>query len=186
MKTKLKKWKKVSSRRLFKNKYFELYKDVVKFTDGRLYDYFVNNPKGRAALVLPFDNNGRVLVSREYRYPVRSIILNSVGGSVEKGETPIQAAKRELKEETGYQARSWKFIGKIYGNPSRSGTIFFLYKATNLVAGRKRPDSTENVENVWLPVRRFERMITSGGIMEPYLLAMYLKVLLTDGHYGLN
>jgi ADP-ribose pyrophosphatase len=186
MKTKLKKWKKISSQVLFRNEYFELFDDLVKLPDGKKYHYYVNNPRGRAALVIPFDGRGNILVAREFRYPVKKIIYNSIGGSVDRGESPLQAAKRELSEETGYRAARWEFIGNVYANPSRSGTMFYLYAAFRLTEGKRKIDAAEMTENVWLPVRRFEGMIVNGEIIEPYLLAAYLKYSLKHRHYGRN
>ncbi|MFH0805016.1 MAG: NUDIX hydrolase [Patescibacteria group bacterium] len=174
MKTKLKKWKKISSRLLFRNKYFELHKDVIRFSDGRLYDYFVNNPHGRAVHVLAIDQRGHLLVTKEYRHPVRQVISGAIGGSVERGETPRRAAEREMREETGYRAKRWQLLGQYYANPARSGTVFYVYTARGLKSGTPRPESTEIIEYEFLSLKRLDSMIMKGQIKDAYFLASYL------------
>lgn len=84
MKTKLKKWKKISSRVVLHNHYFTIFHDKVKLPDGRIYDYCLNHKKGRAVTILPIDKKGRILLAKEFRYPVGKVIYNSIGGGVRK------------------------------------------------------------------------------------------------------
>lgn len=184
MNTTLKKWKTVRSRQILRNKYYNVYEDTVLLPNGARYRYFVNNPRGRAALVLPFDGRGRILISREFRYPVGRVIYDMIGGSVDHGESPLDAAKRELEEEAGYRAKRWERIGRVYGNPSRSGTVFYFYAAYQLTDGMKKHDVAEMTENAWLPRKRFEGMIQRGEIMDPYLLAAYLIYTLKHRKHG--
>lgn len=174
MRTKLKKWKKISSKTVFRNKYFEIWKDVVRLPNGREHDYFVNHKKGRAVIILPVDNKGNILLSKEFRYPVGKVIYQSIGGSVGKGETPLQSAKRELEEETGYQARKYILLGSFYGNPGRSGTTFYAFIAQGLQPGRPHPEEAEFIENEFLPSKKIESMIKKGEIREPYFMAAWL------------
>lgn len=165
---------------ILNNPYFHIYQDKVHLPDGRLYNYFLTNKGERAAMVLPVDERGRILVVKEFRYPVKKVIYNSIGGSVNKNEKPLAAARRELEEETGYRAGSLKLLGRIYGNPSRSGVEFFMYLATRLKPGRAKPEPMEMLEREWIPSRRFARMIRTGEIREPYLMSAYLLYLLKD------
>jgi len=174
MKTKLKKWKKVSSKVIFRNYYFELFKDVVRLPNGKKHDYFVNHKKGRAVTILPVDKKGHILLSKEFRYPVGKVIYQSIGGGVDKKEIPLHAAKRELQEETGYQAKKFILLGTFYGNPGRSGTVFYAYTARGLKAGQPDPEDAEFLENGFLSPSRIDSMIKKGEIKEPYFMAAWL------------
>jgi len=173
MKTNLKKWKKLSSKKVFKSRNFTLYDDLVKLPNGKEYHYYVSSKKGRAVTVLPIDEKGCVLISKEFRYPVNEVIYQSVGGGIEKGETPRRAAERELQEETGYQANKFTLLGTIYGNPGRSGTVFYMYLATTLMSGKARPEDVEFIENEFVTPKRVDKMIKTGVIKEPFFIAAW-------------
>lgn len=174
MKTKLKKWKKISSKKVFGNQYFSLYDDVVQLPNGKQYHYFVSSKKGRAVTVLAIGKKGRVLISKEFRYPVNEVIYQLVGGSIEKIETPRKAAARELQEETGYRAKKLTLLGTIYGNPCRTGTVFYMYCATDLKVGNATPEDGEFIENEFVTPKQIDTMIKTGAIKEPYFIAAWM------------
>lgn len=174
MKTKLKKWKKLSSKVVFKNRYFTFYDDLVKLPTNKKYHYYLTNKKGKAAMVLPIDSKGRILLAKEYRYPVGRVIYGMVGGGVDKGETPVRAAKREMKEETGFRAKKVTLLGKFFGNPGRSGTIFYIYLAQGLTHGEPQQEHAEFLEYEFFPRRYVEQLIRKGEIVDPFLLSAFL------------
>ncbi len=174
MKTKLKKWKTLSSKVVFKNHYFTLYDDLVKLPTNEKYHYYLTNKKGKAAMVLPIDSNGNILLAKEYRYPVGRVIYGMVGGGVDKAETPLRAVKREMKEETGLRAKKVTLLGKFYGNPGRSGTIFYIYLAQGLINGVPKREQSEFLEYEFCSSRKIEQLIQKGKIVDPFLLSAFL------------
>ena len=174
MKTKLKKWKTTSSRLILRNTYFMVRRDRVILPNGRLFDYFFTDEGGRAVLILPVNEKGEILLSKEYRHAIKKVIYNSIGGGVKPKETPRQAARRELAEETGFRARLFFPLGTFYCNPSRSGTTFYAFIAQGLQPGRPHPEEAEFIENEFLPAKKIESMIKKGEIKEPYFMAAYL------------
>ncbi|MBU0598113.1 NUDIX hydrolase [Patescibacteria group bacterium] len=174
MKTKLKKWKRISSKIVYENNYYIVIKDKVLLPDGTKYNYYLTNRKIKAVVVLPVNAKGQLLISREYRHPVGQVIYQSVGGKVEKGETPLQAVKKELKEEAGFQASRWELLGNFYANPSRTGTIFYAYMASGLKKVKAEPESMEFIENDFFSQPQVENMIYEGKIKEPFFMAAYL------------
>ncbi|MFH1207588.1 MAG: NUDIX hydrolase [Patescibacteria group bacterium] len=184
MTTKLKKWKKVSTRLLFRNKYFDLHEDIVRLPNGALTKYYINNPHGRAVHVLAFDRKGHLLVTKEYRHPVGRVILGAVGGSVDRGESPRHAALRELKEETGFQASTCRLLGAYYANPARSGTVFYVYVATGLTPGPSRPEPAEIIEIEFLPLKRLDSMMKKGQVNDAYFMASYMLFRIKNRPYG--
>lgn len=171
MKTKLKKWKKVRSEVVYKNTYFTLYHDEVRLPTGELYHYYVTNKQGRAALVLPIDSKGRITILKEFRYPTKKVVYGLVGGSVDPGETPLKTARRELKEETGFSARSIKLLGSFFANPSRSGATFYVYIARGLTQGEPCHEHGEFLECEALTPATLRRKVKRGEIVDPFLLA---------------
>lgn len=184
MKTKLKKWKKISSRLLFRNKYFELHEDTVRLPNGALSKFYINNPHGRAVHILAIDDQGRMLMTREYRHPVRQVVISGVAGSVDRGESPRHAAARELVEETGYRAKIIRLLGTFFASPGRSGTVFYVYIATGLQSGTPRPEAAEIIECEFLPLRHVDSMIKQGRITDAYFLASYLLYRSKHRPYG--
>ncbi|MDD5039927.1 MAG: NUDIX hydrolase [Patescibacteria group bacterium] len=174
MRTGLKKWKTVRSRIIFRNTYFSIHRDTVRLPTGELYDYFFSNKNGQAAVVLPIDAKGRIILGKEFRYPVGQVVYGLIGGSVEPGETPRHAAMREMKEETGFTPRSLTLLGTFFGNPGRSGSRFYAFCARGLRPGLPHPEHAEHVELEALSIRDVDRLVVSGKIVDPFLLAVLL------------
>ncbi|MFA5135658.1 MAG: NUDIX hydrolase [Patescibacteria group bacterium] len=173
MKTELKKWKRLSSSKVFQNKYFTIFEDLVLLPDKRKYKYYYTNRHDKAVVVLAQDASGRFLVIREYRYPVDKVIYEPIGGGVESNETPAEAAQRELHEEGGYTAKQFTLLGSFYSNPSRTGAIFYAYLAQGLQSGQPEPEREEYLEYAFVPEASLVRMIREGEIMEPFLMMAY-------------
>ncbi|MFA6553360.1 MAG: NUDIX hydrolase [Patescibacteria group bacterium] len=186
MKTKLKKWKKITSHVLFRNKYFDLHEDIVRLPNGALTKYYINNPDGRAVHVLAVDDQKRMLVTKEYRHAVGKVMLGAIGGSVDRGETPLHAAQREMKEETGFRAKHWRYLGKYFANPARSGAVFYVFVASGLTSGSSHPEPAEIIETEFLPLGRLDSMMKRGLIDDGYSLASYMLFRIKTNYYGLN
>src|ERR1700756_5357474 len=70
-----------------------------------------------SAVMMPVDERGRILLVKQYRLPARQYLWELPAGRMDPGETVLQAAKRELQEETGYRAKKWKKIAEFYASP---------------------------------------------------------------------
>lgn len=174
MNTQLKRWRTIHSRQILVNPYFNIFEDLVLLPSGKKYRYYYVNPKDRVALILPVDARGRILVAKEYRHPIGRVVYGSIGGGVEKGEQPQVAAARELREEAGYRAKRYVLLGKIFSNPARSGATFYLYAAFGLRQVGKEPEAAEFLEHEFFSRQKLNRLITTGQLKEPYLMAAYL------------
>lgn len=167
-------YKKISGQKILVNEHIQLYKHKVKLPDGKIYDYYLTNKNKKSVFILPIDERGRILVLKEYRYPVGKVIYGPVAGKVDGRESVLTAARRELKEETGYQAKNIKSLGQFYSSPARSNTVFYAYSAQGLTPGECRFDKTEIIKPIWLTINKFENLIKNGQVMDPYLLDLYL------------
>lgn len=154
---------------------------VFKVSDNRVID-----PHGQeihrlivehdgSAVVMPVNEKGRVLLVRQYRYPARTSLWELPAGKVDEGESPLRAAKRELKEETGFQARKWKKLIRFYASPGFQQEAMTLFLARDLQAGEAEPgEGEENIEMQWFKLREIEDGIRTGKICDAKtIIGMY-------------
>ncbi len=96
------------------------------------------------SLVLPVLGNGTVLIANEYREALKSRAYNLIGGGIEEGETPAEAARREMEEESGYTAGS---LEQIFETCSIvTGKTLYVFLARDLVYGKSHPEETEDIK----------------------------------------
>ena len=108
----------------------------------------VEHPGG--VTILPVDDEGFCYMVRQFRYPFGKMILEAPAGKLEAGEDPLECAKRELSEETGYSAKELVDLGCCYTSPGFSTEVLHIYLALGLEAGKAHPDQDEflNVERI--------------------------------------
>jgi ADP-ribose pyrophosphatase len=121
---------------------------------------------GGSAVVLPRFGDGRILLVRQFRYPARQMLWELVAGGIEPGESPQKAAERELKEETGYSAKSFKLLFKFYPSPGVLSEKMHLFEATHLVLGAAEPEADEKIQAKLFSVAKLKEMLRSGKIQD--------------------
>jgi ADP-ribose pyrophosphatase len=99
-----------------------------------------------SVVVLPCLVDGRVVLVRQYRYPTRRWLWELVAGGMEPGETPRESARRELYEETGYRARSFKLLCDFYSSPGFLTERMSLVEARGLTRSKARPEADERIQ----------------------------------------
>src|SRR5579871_590527 len=102
-----------------------------------------------SAVMMAVDDKKRILLVRQYRLPARQYLWELPAGKLDEGETPLQAAKRELIEETGYRARTWKKLASFFVSPGYVEERMTIYLATGLTAGEATPMDDERIETRW-------------------------------------
>ncbi|MGB7251184.1 MAG: NUDIX hydrolase, partial [Phormidesmis sp.] len=127
-------------------------------------DYFVSM-RPDIATVLPITASGEVVFVRQYRHGIGEILLELPAGTFEPGESAMAVAKRELSEETGYEAPNWEAIATFYNNPVKQNNRIHLFKAeaAHLVRSQQL-DATEEIEVVLKPIAAIPELIASGEI----------------------
>jgi 8-oxo-dGTP pyrophosphatase MutT (NUDIX family) len=132
-------WEKLSSKYLVRENWATLRVDSCKMPDGTIIpDYYVlEYPDWVNAIALTGD--GKVILVRQYRHAAEEVILELPGGCMEANETPEEALRREMLEETGYVFSEIEFLSTVYGNPATANNKTYCYLATGgkKVAGQK-------------------------------------------------
>jgi ADP-ribose pyrophosphatase len=112
-------------------------------------------------VILPLRDDGRILLVRQFRLPAQRFLWELAAGRVDPGETPLEAAKRELEEETGLRAERWRLLSEFFPSPGYVDEKMWLYLAEDLTRGRARPESDERIERKWFTPEQIERMISA-------------------------
>lgn len=144
-------WTTLDTRAVYDNPWISVREDRVVRPDGRPGIYGVVHFKNRAIGVLPVDERGRVWLVGQYRYPLNVYLWEIPEGGGGAGESDEEAARRELREETGLTAGKLEFVLRAHLSNSVSDEEAILFRATELVGGESQPEGTERLQ-----VRRFE------------------------------
>lgn len=134
-------YKTLKSSIIYKDEYLKIYQDDVINPTGTqsVYTYTQSPP---FVLIIAYDGKNFIFV-RQYRYPIKKYMLEFPGGSIDKGETPLAAAKRELKEETGIIANSWTKLGLLH-NPNLA-TVFLAQNLRQTGIDNKSSDGIDSI-----------------------------------------
>lgn len=157
---------KVSSEDVFDGNLLHVKKDTVRLPNGNIaYREWIKHPG--ASAVVPVTPEGRLIFVRQYRYPIQQVTLEIPAGKLDaEGEDPLDCAKRELSEETGYQAEKYTFLTKLATTVGFSNEFIYIYAAEGLTAGRQHPDEDEFINVCTLTMDEAMAKIRSGEICD--------------------
>ena len=132
----------IASKQVFRGHFLDVRSDRVRLPNGAEAgrEYIVHPG---AVMVVPLLDDGRLVVERQYRYPLARVMLEFPAGKIDAGETPALCAVRELAEETGYHAREWALAGVLHNAIAYSNEGIHVYFARGLVAGAPALDQGE-------------------------------------------
>lgn len=167
--------KKVSSENVFDGRLLHVYKDVIELPNGHNSTREYIKHQG-AVCVVPVTDKMEVVAVRQYRYPIERVTIEIPAGKLDKGEEPLDAAKRELSEETGVESADIEYIGGLYPSVAYTDEIIHMYVAKNLVYGEAHTDDDEFLNVVKIPLTEFVEMIMDGTIQDSKTQAAILKV----------
>ncbi len=136
---------KVEGEAVFDGKLLHVRRDTVRLPDGTLAtrEYIVHPG---AVLIVPILPDGRLVIVRQFRYPLDRILIEFPAGKLDPGETPLATAQRELREEAGYIAASWQRLGRVHSVVSYSTEEIELLVATDLTHVGAQLDAGEFLE----------------------------------------
>ncbi len=132
----------LTSRELLKGHFLHAFRDTVRLPDGsEASREFVRHP-GAVMIIAQLDD-GRLVLERQYRYPVHAVMVEFPAGKLDAGEDSLACARRELLEETGYTARRWARAGVMHPVISYSTEFIDIWFARDLSAGERQLDAGE-------------------------------------------
>ena len=164
-----------SSEEIFDGKVLHVFKDQVSLPDGRPAERELIRHVG-AVCIVPVTEDRFVIVERQYRYPIAQSVIEIPAGKLDyPGEDRLEAAKRELREETGYTADRWTDIGLYYGAPAFSDEKITMFLAEGLHRGQQDLDDDEFIDVFELPLSKLVKMVVLGEIVDGKTQAAVLK-----------
>ena len=168
-----------SSTLIFNESLITVRKEILLFRDGNRYPYYTLITKPYSVLILALTSDDCYVLTEEYRHPVKKFLLSCPGGYMEEGEDPLPAARRELLEETGYTAESFKLLGAAYPYPGISAQKTYFVKAEN---AKRVSESTlevsEIIETLLLKKQQIYEKIGSGIELDgPLCTALFFDLL---------
>jgi 8-oxo-dGTP pyrophosphatase MutT (NUDIX family) len=176
-------WQVISSKQVYDNPWIAVREDQVIRPDGEPGVYGVVHFKNVAVGILALEEDHIYLVG-QYRYPLDLYSWEIPEGGCPEGEEPLRAAQRELREETGLEARHWRRLGEAYLSNSVADEYAVWFLATGLVPGEQRPEGTEALAMRRLPLREVLDMALSGQITDALSLVAIMSYMFersTDG-----
>lgn len=154
--------KTLSSEYVYNGKVLDVKRDEILVSNGHKSTREVVEHTGGVVIVAKKEN--KILMVKQFRYPIKTISIELPAGKLEKGENPDFASKRELEEETGYIASVWKSLGYIYTTPGFCDEKLYLYYATDLKYKKQNPDEDEIIEAYEYDIQELYSMIQKGII----------------------
>lgn len=156
------KQKVISSKTVFKAKLFDVVEETLsakndEFHFSTVYTHSVSS-------VIPITPKGEIYLIKQYRYLFDETMLGIISGFIDEGESPLQAAKRELKEEAGIEASQWEFITKIVAMRSVVKHVINLYVAKDLEISQQNLQDEEEIELVKMPLSEAVEKVMRGEI----------------------
>ncbi|MEK7509053.1 MAG: NUDIX hydrolase [Patescibacteria group bacterium] len=172
-----KSWKKISSEVIHQNPYFNYKHDVFETSKGIKGDYYYLADHN-SVFIIPVLDDGRLVLINTYRYLFNKYGIEFPGGGVKKGQTFEQAAREELVEETGFEAREFINIGEFAPLNGLSTEVCRVFLARGLVKGKAKPEPTEEHEVIMRRIDEFEdhikrNEITDGLTLSAWVLARH-------------
>jgi ADP-ribose pyrophosphatase len=164
----------IQSNIIFKNPWIQLYQDKIETRNGKTIDYTWYKASD-VVVIVPFLDSSTLIMIRQYRYPLRKVLLEFPAGHIENGEDVKEAAKRELLEETGYLAKELRYLYTYHPSVSKSRQLVHIFKGEGLIENESKHDSTEDIISVdTVSIIELKDMITKRKIESAGTLLAYL------------
>lgn len=161
------------------DEFAKIRRDTLLFHEKIQYNYYTLVTKPAAVVILALREDGQLVLNNEYRHPTSRILLSCPGGFLADAETAEEGAKRELLEETGYDAKTFQVIGEAFPFPGITGQkIFFVRALGAFKSASPDREPTELIRTITRSLPEVEEEILSGGDIDSLLCtALYYHTL---------
>ncbi len=162
----MRKWKTHSTKIVFNHKWYKVQRDEVEVRPGKIYDDYFMGVFPDIVLVVAITTDNKLPLVRQYKHGAGEILFEAPAGYIDKNETPLKAAKRELLEETGFISKKWKKLGFFYSNPTKekgNGIHIYLAKEAQQT-GKSHNDKMENIEVRLVGIKEALKMVKNNEI----------------------
>lgn len=166
--------KKLSSRVTYEGKIAYITMDDIELPDGtKSFREIIHHPGG--VVIVAQKDEDTILMVKQYRYAMGQVSLELPAGKLEIGEDILLAAKRELREETGYVAKNWDSLGYIYTTPGICNEKLYLFYATDLEFLEPDPDEGEIIEAYEYKIDDVYKLIKSGELNDSKTICALMR-----------
>ncbi len=166
----------IDSSKVFEGRLLHVYKDNIVLPNGHKSTREYIKHVGAVAVVA-IDDQNRIAVEHQFRYPFHKELLEIPAGKLDSAdEDPLEAAKRELREETGIVAGSYEYLGAFYPTCAYSDEVIHLYWAKDLSYGNRELDEDESINVEMIDFDAFVDMVLSGKVQDGKTQAAVLQV----------
>ncbi len=169
-------WKTLSSRFIYENPWIHIREDQVINPSGGKGIYGVVHMKNKAIGIIPIDAKGYTYLVGQYRYTLNEYSWETPMGGGQISVDPLESAKRELKEETGFTAAKWTLIAHIHTSNSVTDEDGYVFLAEELTAGETAFEETEDLAIKRLHIKEAVEMVMDNRITDALSVAGILKV----------
>lgn len=164
----------ISSKEVLHNKLFRVVDEVATDPSGfEIHRFIIRHPG--SAVMMAVDEENRVLLVRQFRLPAKQELWELPAGRLDPGESPLEAAKRELREETGYEARQWTELVSFWPSPGYVDEKMDLFVARELTAGAQAQMPDERIEIRWFREEELGDLIRTGQIHDGKTIIGYFS-----------
>ncbi|MBA7591599.1 ADP-ribose pyrophosphatase [subsurface metagenome] len=166
----------LSSRKVFEGRALKLRVDTIKLPGGKQTTREIVEHENCVAIVA-LDAADNILLVKQFRKPVEKDLLEIPAGGIDPGETPEDAVRREMREETGFLPQKVAKLGGFYSSPGFCTEYLHLYLATDLVSSPLQAEDSESISLVRVPLAQITGLIASGAICDAKSIAGLLAFL---------
>jgi len=166
--------KTLETQRIYEGAIINLRRDKVTVENGTSYREIIEHNGG--AVLAAVTDEGKMVMVRQYRKPAERVMLEVPAGKIDAGETPLETARRDLKEQTGYPPTTVEYMTEFYPSVGYSEEVLYLYLCTGLTAGETCPDENEALDILEMDIDELYQMVMKAEIRDAKTIVAIMMV----------